>query len=68
VQRLRDERSRLQSRAAPGSAAAEKLDAVVWDIEELRVSLFAQRLRTAYPISEKRVRNALAAAAALIDG
>lgn len=68
VQRLSDERARLQSRAAAGSAAAEKLDAVIWDIEELRVSLFAQRLRTAYPISEKRVRNALAAAAALIEG
>ncbi|MFT4199622.1 ATP-dependent RNA helicase HrpA [Gordonia sp. (in: high G+C Gram-positive bacteria)] len=29
-----------------------------WMVEELRVGLFAQRLRTAYPVSEKRVRKA----------
>ena len=28
-----------------------------WMIEELRVSLFAQQLGTAYPISEKRILN-----------
>ncbi len=32
-------------------------------IEELRVSLFANSLGTAYPVSEKRVRKALAALA-----
>jgi ATP-dependent helicase HrpA len=35
-----------------------------WMIEELRVSLFAQTLKTAYPVSEKRIRRALAAATA----
>jgi ATP-dependent helicase HrpA len=30
-----------------------------WMVEELRVSLFAQTLRTAYPVSEKRVRRAI---------
>jgi ATP-dependent helicase HrpA len=30
-------------------------------LEELRVSLFAQQLGTAAPVSEKRVRTALAA-------
>ncbi len=35
--------------------------AVRWMLEELRVSLFAQGLRTAYPISEKRIRTVLAA-------
>lgn len=30
-----------------------------WTVEELRVGLFAQRLRTAYPISEKRALRAL---------
>ncbi|MGI0152077.1 ATP-dependent RNA helicase HrpA [Pseudidiomarina sp. WS423] len=34
-----------------------------WMIEELRVSFFAQTLGTQYPISEKRIRQALAAAA-----
>ena len=28
-------------------------------IEELRVSFFAQQIRTAYPVSEKRVLKAL---------
>jgi ATP-dependent helicase HrpA len=32
---------------------------VRWMIEELRVSLFAQRLRTAYPISEQRIYRVL---------
>jgi hypothetical protein len=32
-------------------------------IEELRVSLFAQPLRTAYPISEQRIKAALTRAA-----
>lgn len=37
----------------------EALSAVRWMIEELRVSYFAQALGTAYPISEKRIRQAL---------
>ncbi|MDM8085209.1 ATP-dependent RNA helicase HrpA [Cellulomonas cellasea] len=38
------------------------LDAVRWMIEELRVSLFAQQLGTDGPVSEKRIRKALAEA------
>ena len=34
-----------------------------WMVEELRVSLFAQFLGTAHPISEKRVRSSIAAVA-----
>ncbi|EOM78239.1 ATP-dependent RNA helicase HrpA [Rhodococcus rhodnii] len=37
------------------------VDAVLWSIEELRVSLFAQSLGTDGPISEKRVTTAIAA-------
>ncbi|MFI2753958.1 ATP-dependent RNA helicase HrpA [Cellulomonas sp. P22] len=37
-------------------------DAVRWMIEELRVSLFAQQLGTDGPVSEKRIRKALAEA------
>ena len=33
-----------------------------WMIEELRVSLFAQQLGTAHPVSAKRIRSTLAAA------
>jgi ATP-dependent helicase HrpA len=34
---------------------ADELDRLRWMVEELRVSLFAQDLRTALPVSEKRV-------------
>ncbi len=42
----------------PGRALRE----VGWMLEELRVSLWAQRLGTAYPVSEQRVRKALTGA------
>ncbi|SEJ46668.1 ATP-dependent helicase HrpA [Demequina mangrovi] len=48
-----------KGRMAPETAAA--LDGVRWMIEELRVSLFAQRLGTDGPVSEQRIRKALAA-------
>jgi ATP-dependent helicase HrpA len=38
---------------------SEELDELRWMIEELRVSLFAQSLRTAYPVSEKRIQRAI---------
>ncbi|WP_072802013.1 ATP-dependent RNA helicase HrpA [Rhodococcoides yunnanense] len=38
------------------SAAAQD---VFWSIEELRIGLFAQGIRTAYPVSEKRVMKAI---------
>lgn len=55
-------RARRESRTpVPGDAAA--LDEVRWLVEELRVSLFAQQLGTAQPVSDKRIRKALAALA-----
>jgi ATP-dependent helicase HrpA len=44
-----------------GVMVSPELAEVGWMIEELRVSLFAQSLGTAYPVSEKRVLQALAA-------
>jgi ATP-dependent helicase HrpA len=38
---------------------SEELRAIRWMIEELRVSYFAQTLKTAYPISAKRIYRAL---------
>jgi ATP-dependent helicase HrpA len=35
---------------------------VRWMLQELRVSLFAQQLGTAHPVSEKRILQAIAAA------
>jgi len=39
--------------------AGPELDRIRWMIEELRVSYFAQELRTPYPISDKRIYQAL---------
>jgi len=44
----------------PGQAVNDDLLQVKWMIQELRVSFFAQQLKTAYPISEKRIMNFLA--------
>ncbi|MEO5829765.1 MAG: ATP-dependent RNA helicase HrpA [Rhodanobacter sp.] len=52
-------RAYLQQRAA-GTTAAE-LAELRWLIEEWRVSLFAQELKTAEPVSAKRLAKALAA-------
>ena len=43
-----------------GPARAVELDRIGWMVEELRVSLFAQHLGTDGPVSEKRIRTALA--------
>jgi ATP-dependent helicase HrpA len=43
----------------PGESAGEDLKAVRWLIEELRVSLWAQQLTTAQPVSVQRVERAL---------
>jgi ATP-dependent helicase HrpA len=49
---------RWRERRAAAMAAEredERLDEIRWMLEELRVSLFAQQLGTAYPVSVKRV-------------
>jgi ATP-dependent helicase HrpA len=47
-----------------GAVESAALVEVEWMIEELRVSLFAQQIGTAYPVSEQRIRKAIAAATA----
>jgi ATP-dependent helicase HrpA len=52
-------------RRAPASAAhAAAIDELRWMVEEYRVSLFAQDLGTARPVSEKKLEQLLAAARA----
>jgi ATP-dependent helicase HrpA len=46
--------------AAPDPARDAALDAVRWQLEELRVSLFAQQLGTPEKVSAQRIRKALA--------
>ncbi|MPY77679.1 MAG: ATP-dependent RNA helicase HrpA [Actinophytocola sp.] len=57
---LTDEhRTLLVDAPAEDEAARQGLTEIRWMLEELRVSLFAQTLGTAYPVSEKRVQRAL---------
>ncbi|MBG0741262.1 ATP-dependent RNA helicase HrpA [Paeniglutamicibacter antarcticus] len=61
IQRLEDEYDDAVSALLPG--LQQRPDAplvhVRWMLEELRVSLFAVELGTAYPVSEKRIRTTL---------
>ncbi|WP_428479744.1 ATP-dependent RNA helicase HrpA [Photobacterium japonica] len=49
----------LLNKIPKGQPVPEKVREIRWMIEELRVSYFAQQLGTPYPISDKRVRNAI---------
>ncbi|WP_426003247.1 ATP-dependent RNA helicase HrpA [Paenarthrobacter sp. NyZ202] len=59
VQSLEDGYDDAVAALLPGRRAGNELTRVRWMIEELRVSLFAVELGTAYSVSEKRIRTAL---------
>ncbi|WP_411373662.1 ATP-dependent RNA helicase HrpA [Arthrobacter sp. MPF02] len=59
VQRLEDDYDDAVAALLPGRRAGHELSQVRWMIEELRVSLFAVELGTAYSVSEKRIRAVL---------
>ena len=61
IARCEDAYAELCELAPPGRLP-EQIEEVGWLLEELRVSLFAQNLRTKVPVSEKRVLNAIAGA------
>jgi ATP-dependent helicase HrpA len=61
IARCEDAYAELCELAPPGRLP-EPIEEVGWLLEELRVSLFAQNLRTKVSVSEKRVLNAIAAA------
>ncbi len=50
------------ARVPTGRAPSPQLLEVRWMVEELRVSLFAPTMRTAYPVSLKRIHRAIVAA------
>ncbi|ASN20882.1 ATP-dependent RNA helicase HrpA [Arthrobacter sp. YN] len=59
VQALEDDYDDAVSALLPGRRAGTELTRVRWMIEELRVSLFAVELGTAYSVSDKRIRTVL---------
>ncbi len=59
IQRLEDDYDDATAALPPARRSATGLRDVRWMIEELRVSLFAVELGTAYSVSEKRIRAAL---------
>ncbi|WP_137167251.1 ATP-dependent RNA helicase HrpA [Salinimonas lutimaris] len=59
IEKVQDDFERALKKYPTGKAPQSLVD-VRWMIEELRVSLFAQQLGTAYPISAKRIHNFIA--------
>jgi ATP-dependent helicase HrpA len=62
IQQLQAEYEAAVERVPRGRRLGAELRQARWMLEELRVSLFAQQIGTAYPVSEKRVRKALGSA------
>ncbi|MBD1390998.1 ATP-dependent RNA helicase HrpA [Neiella sp. HB171785] len=59
INKLSSRYQALADKAVVRRKAAAELDAVKWQIEELKVSIHAQQLGTSGPVSEKRVAAAL---------
>ncbi|HVM27537.1 MAG TPA: ATP-dependent RNA helicase HrpA [Mycobacteriales bacterium] len=59
VQQLERELAELVTGLPPARRAAPEVTEVRWMLQELRVSLFAPPMRTAYSVSEKRVLRAM---------
>ena len=60
IQNLTDEYQKHLRAVPTGKYPSPELLDVRWMLEELRISLFAQTIGTPYPVSEKRIRKALA--------
>jgi ATP-dependent RNA helicase HrpA len=59
VHAVQDAYDELLQALSPGRAAADDVRDIAWMIEELRVSLWAQQLGTARPVSEQRIYRAI---------
>jgi ATP-dependent helicase HrpA len=63
VDRVEEAYADLLDDLAPVERGSQQVREIGWMIEELRVSLFANGLGTAHPVSEKRIRKAMDALA-----
>ena len=59
IHAVQDAYDELVSALSPMRAAATDVRDIGWQIEELRVSLWAQQLGTSRPISEQRIHRAI---------
>jgi len=59
VHRVADDYAQVQTELGPAARGRDDVAAVRWMIEELRVSLFAQPVGAAIPVSEQRILAAL---------
>ncbi|TAP26934.1 ATP-dependent RNA helicase HrpA [Arthrobacter sp. S41] len=59
IQKLEDEYDTALGKVPQGARVPATLGQVKWMLEEMRISLFAQELGTAYSVSEKRIRKAM---------
>lgn len=59
VQHVEQAYQQLLGKLARGQAIPEEVRNIRWMIEELRISFFAQVLGTPYPVSDKRVLQAI---------
>jgi ATP-dependent RNA helicase HrpA len=59
VHGVQDAYEELLQALSPGQAAADDVRDIAWMIEELRVSLWAQQIGTARPVSERRIYRAI---------
>jgi ATP-dependent helicase HrpA len=66
ITRAEDAYAQLVSQM-PDGPLPKDVDEIGWMLEELRVSLFAQQLRTRFPVSEKRIMTAIAEARRVHD-
>ncbi|MUL42571.1 ATP-dependent RNA helicase HrpA [Streptomonospora sp. PA3] len=62
VEQMRQARDKLLGELPPGRAQEADVREIGWMLEEFRVSLFAQEIGAAYPVSEKRILKAIEAA------
>ena len=59
LEKVAEQYQKLASKIPKGMPIPEEISAIFWMQQELRVSLFAQTLGTPYPVSAKRVLNAI---------
>ena len=64
AQTLEKEYADIKRQAPTGVPTPPAISEIFWQLQELRISLFAQELGTATSVSEKRLRQAMKAAAA----